>query len=412
MSEGFSILRSQSGRGSEARMADKRDTELRRSTVTDSVRERVWGRAAARCVLCSKWLIDEGSFWHKIPVGQIAHNVGATSGPNSPRGDSALTAEERALEENLLLLCYDCHKAIDSPGLRHKYTVQFLQKKKVEHERRVREVTKFPTLRKASVLRVCASIRGTSTVASPEQISDALLASGLTGMGADSRNGMFDIKLTQDESHEWAWEAAKTDIDRMLDRVYEAITAEDTSVITVFALAPVPILTYLGSRLDDKVEVVLFQRHRADSAEAWCWPDDAPDGEVFTIAATETHDDRKEIEDVIMCIDLSARILEDRIPRDLAGLPTVRIGAAGGTTGPDIIDSCATLREFTKTWRKALAKIESQWPHARRLHIFAAAPATAAIELGRHRMRSAHPDFILYQRATNATYEPVMEVAG
>src|SRR4051812_23717968 len=100
-----------------------RDTEVTRSSIKASVRERVWGRAAARCVLCSKWLIDERQFWHAIPVGQLAHNVAATDGKYSPRGESPMIEVERNAESNLLLLCNDCHRTIDSSAYRDKFTV-------------------------------------------------------------------------------------------------------------------------------------------------------------------------------------------------------------------------------------------------------------------------------------------------
>lgn len=63
-------------------------TGVKRANVPQAVRERVWGRSAARCVLCAKWLIDEREHWHAIPTGQIAHNVAAENGAKAPRGDS------------------------------------------------------------------------------------------------------------------------------------------------------------------------------------------------------------------------------------------------------------------------------------------------------------------------------------
>ena len=80
-----------------------RDTEVQRKDVPDNTRIRIWAKAAGRCVLCATYLLDGAdSFWHAIPVGQIAHIVGASSGKNAPRGESDLDANARAFEDHLI----------------------------------------------------------------------------------------------------------------------------------------------------------------------------------------------------------------------------------------------------------------------------------------------------------------------
>ena len=91
-------------------------SEVKRSTLRAEVRIRVWARAAGRCVLCAKYLIDSRfNYFHDVQlIGQIAHIVAAEGGPKAPRGASPLTSAERAREENLLLLCHDCHLSVDN----------------------------------------------------------------------------------------------------------------------------------------------------------------------------------------------------------------------------------------------------------------------------------------------------------
>ena len=45
----------------------------------------------------------------------------------------------------------------------------------------------------------------------------------------------------------------------------------ETGHISLFALAPIPLLVYLGSKLSNKVPVDVFQRHR--DTEDWVWKD-------------------------------------------------------------------------------------------------------------------------------------------
>lgn len=396
-------------------MTEERDTEIARSNIPDNVRERIWGRAAARCVLCSEWLIDSTEFWHSVPTGEIAHNVGATSGPNSPRGKSTLTAEERAHESNLFLLCRTCHKKIDSRQHRDSYTVEFLASKKKEHEERVRQVTDFATLRPATVLRLVATVRGTLSPVSAAQISEALRRDGLTGMGDDTRNGFFDISLPDPESAAWSWARAEELINKTVDRVFEAIGAEDTSVLSVFAIAPVPVLIYLGSRLDDKTETVLHRRKRGDAVDTWAWPptDSVATKPAFVVEGVTTPGVASvaaAVGEVVVLVSVSARVSRERIPDALAGMPVWELRPETPTPGPDLIDSRVALNAFGESWRGALSLIEATYPNARKIHLIAAVPNTAAVAIGRHHMRDAQPDLVLYQRNSDSSYKPVMEV--
>jgi SMODS-associated and fused to various effectors sensor domain len=326
-----------------------------------------------------------------------------------------LTAEERAQEPNLFLLCHSCHKKIDSKQHRATYTVEFLASKKKEHEERVRQVTDFATLRPATVLRLVASVRGTYSPVSGAQISEALRREGLTGMGDDTRNGYFDIALPDPESAAWSWARAGELITKTVDRVFEAIGAEDTSILSVFAIAPVPVLTYLGSRLDDKTETVLHRRGREDAVDTWAWP---PAGTLATQPAFVVKELPTPgaasvvaaVEEVVVLVSVSATVNPERIPKTLAGMPVWELRTETPAPGPDLIADRGALNAFAESWRGALSLLEATYPNAAKIHLIAAVPNTAAVAMGRHHMRDAQPDMILYQRNSDSSYEPVMEV--
>jgi hypothetical protein len=384
------------------------DTEIKRTNVPGPVRERVWGRSAARCVLCAKWLIDETEYWHAISTGQIAHNVAAENGPKAPRGDSALDSKQRAEADNLLLLCGDCHRKVDSPDLVEKYTVQFLTEKKAEHERWVRDVTDFARLRPAIVVRMTGTVRGTRSPASKEQIGEALRDAGLTGMHADSRTGMFDITSFDEETDSWTWDAARKQIDVQMEKVRDAVAAGDASVLAIFALAPIPMLVYLGAALDDKTETVLFRRDRSDGPDAWTWPESDAEPTTFDLDASQADSGAS---DVVVFVDVTAKVAAERVPGHLASAPHVRLSVSSGPSA-DAIASRTDLASFARTWRDLLSIVEAKFPNAQRLHILAAVPTTVAVTMGRHRMRAVHPTFVLYQFQEHKVDEAVMEVQG
>ena len=383
-----------------------RDTEVRRKYVSESTRIRIWAKAAGRCVLCATYLLDGAdSFWHAIPVGQIAHIIGAGSGMNAPRGESDLDANARAFEENLLLLCYSCHKRIDDKVYRDKYTVDFLTQKKQLHERRVREVTDFAILRPTSVVTVSADIRGTAAPVSLSQVAEALRPEGYTGLGDDTRNGAFTLHLPGNSNDGWAWDAHRTELDRLTARVAEAVTAGDIETISVFALAPIPSLVYLGSKLDDKTETRLFRRKRVDDVTAWAWDDgiQTPKFDVTRISSPTPANEATVI------VELTSPVKESRLPSGLTSLPRVKISTTGQKPHPELISTRAALEEFGRAWREALARIENDFPDVRMLHLIASVPAPAAIAMGRYRMRTAQPRMVVYQ-LTDEGYETAMEV--
>lgn len=382
-----------------------RDTAVHRTAVPETARLRLWAKSAGRCVLCATYLLDASDwFWHEIPNGQIAHIVGAGSGKESPRGDSALASATRAFEANLMLLCYSCHKRIDDKAYRDQYTVEFLTAKKLLHEKRVREVTDFATLRPTSVVTVSADVRGTAPSISLPQVAEALRADGYTGMGADTRNGAFTIHLPGNDDDGWAWDAHRTEIDRFAARIAEAVAAGDVESLSVFALAPIPSLVYLGSKLDDKMETRLFARKRTDEVTAWAWSD--RDGDVPAFATVLRTGDSDE---ATVLVELSGSVKEERLPARLRELPRVTITPKDQPPRPDLLGSRAALESFALAWRDALARVESELPSVRVLHLVAAVPAPAAITMGRHRMRVAQPRFVAYQLRHEA-YETAMEV--
>ena len=75
---------------------------------TERTKLLLWGAAAGRCTLCNRSVLENEDLGIPVPIGELAHAVGAEDG--SPRGTSDLTPEERRQPDNLLLLCRNCHK--------------------------------------------------------------------------------------------------------------------------------------------------------------------------------------------------------------------------------------------------------------------------------------------------------------
>lgn len=90
---------------------------------------------------CGRSLIEPGTAQDDATVvGDIAHIVADSR--QGPRGEDALGEEERGKHTNLILLCKEHHKVIDSQP--RTYSVAVLRQMKADHEARVERVLAPP----------------------------------------------------------------------------------------------------------------------------------------------------------------------------------------------------------------------------------------------------------------------------
>ncbi|TFV43965.1 SAVED domain-containing protein [Blastococcus sp. TF02A-35] len=386
-------------------MASKqvRDSSVKRGDIKDTVRLAVWARAAGCCVMCSTTLLGSRSYLHSVLVGELAHNVGATATEGSPRG-LAEDIVDRESEENLLLLCHACHRLIDNEDHAPYFTTDRLRALKKKHEDRVRVAATSGGMRRTAALRVGGLVRGATALASQRQTADALLTDGYLGL-VDSRwRGDFLCTIAGDPSRSSYWRAAQEEIDDTLGLVEQSVASGEVEHLSIFAIAPIPLLVYLGSRLDDKTDTRLYQKHR-DGDQGWRWDATAPIHDFSTsatIGATPTSE-------VVLAASLTAEVQKSNLPDALQGLPYFEIRPEADRFGPSLFSHPDTLRNFADRWRTLLAEVEKTCPGATKWHLVAAAPLTPAIEMGRAFMRGAQPPTEVYERH-NGTYTPVVQV--
>lgn len=389
--------------------SSKPTTFVHRAKVPQAVQVVVWAKSAGRCTLCSAYLLNGRSWFHTILDGEMAHNVGATTGRGSPRSTSRKTATERAEESNLLLLCHRCHREVDTPALADFYTIEYLTERKHAHEDRVRQVTDFATRRQTVIVSTKARVRQSTVGVSPRELAAALHSADLTPYTDSGEAFHICVELDDDETEPWVWDRSTARIDETLERLKRAVAAGRIDHLAVFPIAPIPILVHLGSRLDDKLTVVLFGRHRVDSDDAWCWRDEAAKPDVRFAVTADDADDAGDAGDVVALVSVSAPVSEQRLPEALTGLPVIRLSPHEQPASRDLISSRTALAAFSDGWRRLLNTVESNFPNARRIHVLAAVPTTAAVEMGRHRMREAQPPLAVYQR-TEAGYTYALDV--
>ena len=322
-----------------------------------------------------------------------------------------LALPERNSADNLLLLCYDCHKPIDDRETRHLYPEERLLSLKRDHEERIYHLTEMARDRETTVLRVFGSVRGTM----PELARTEVIRTVIDGAGRYARFPLaldrhsVEVNLAlvsepetlQDGSY---WKHGQLQIDSALKRISEGVRDKHVRHLSIFALARLPLLVYLGYALDDKVPVDLYQKQRGGD-EGWLWPDDGEPGAFEIIKKREG----LVADEIAVVLSLSGTIHLEDLPSELDRLSVYEIAPTNATPNPNLFRSRTTLDAFSRTYQNLLSQLEQTHPSAKSIHLFPAAPITAAISCGRFLMRHVHPAMTIYDRIGNE-FKPTITV--
>jgi hypothetical protein len=356
--------------------------------IAAPVERLLWGRAAARCEFwgCNKPLWKSSVTQEPVNIGQQAHIYAFSD--DGPRGNKRILPKKRNEIGNLLLVCPECHRKIDKEADGGRYTVAILRAWKAEHERRIEIVTGIDPSKKSHVLLYGANVGDHSSPLNFAEAAHALFPQRHT---ADERPivlGTINSAFT-DRRPEF-WRIEDENLRTLFEkRVRERVSSGEVSHLSVFAIAPQPLLVLLGTLLIDITNADVFQRHR--EPQTWAWP---------TRASKLTF----EVQEPSSCqgppalvLALSAPITDDRI--------TAVLGADAAiwrVTVPrphnDLIKSRAHLSDFRAVIRPLLDRIKDRHGASATLHIFPAAGVSPAIELGRVRMPKAKMPWKVYDQ--------------
>lgn len=386
---------------------DRRNTLVKREDIKDSVRNALWARTAGRCTICNRRLLgDSRTYMHSVLLAELAHNIGATTGSHSPRGGHRNDPIDTEAEENLLLLCHDCHRLIDHPEHIDFFPPEKLREIKESFERRIEMVTESGGLTRTAALRVGSKIRGSLALASQREVAETLLAANYLGLVETQRSGDFTCRIGGRAGGRGYWDAAQQSIDDTMHLVRQAVDSGDVEHISVFAIAPIPLLVYLGSQLDDKTPTRIFQKQR-DQFVGWSWANQH-DPVDFDVLASRTSTDTS-ADDVVLVCAVTSDVKLDLLPTEISACPRIEVRPQKIAPSPTLITHEQSLATFALRWREALARAESLYPNARRWHLVASAPVSIAVEAGRAFMRDANPPVAVYQRE-NSCYTSTLVI--
>jgi hypothetical protein len=374
----------------------------RRAAITRETTLRLWVRAGARCEYCNGYLLEDEFSGYSVNLGERAHIVGATDALRSPRGSAKFPLSERDDLDNLMLLCGPHHRVIDR--LIAEHTVEGLRRMKREHEDRIRLLTGLKNDAETVVLRVIGGIRGAPVEVPADTVLAAVRGNGrfpryrLAVAGEDVE---VDLRGLPDEGDTSYWTTGTHIIEQAAARIREA--QRSIRHLSVFALTRIPLLVALGFHLDDKIPTTIYQRRRDGTGDqGWGFdPDAAPVGFRTDQIADHDHGSR-----VALAVSLTAPVGSDVAVT--ADGPVYEIGPDGCGPSRDVLTARASLDAFSDTYHRFLTMVERDHPDCRAIEIFAAVPASAAIQLGRGVMRDAQPELVVHDRSADGTFQPAL----
>ena len=206
---------------------------------------------------------------------------------------------------------------------------------------------------------------------------------------AEGRAIHLDVKGCQFQDHEEAyWTFQQQNLARQFhDRIVGRIESGDIRHLSVFGLAPQPLLIEFGRLLCDICPSDVHQLKR--EPKGWGW---LTNGDPIRFVTSSSNVNARI---VALKLALSATVTDDRIHRVLEpGTPIWSITAEGPNN--DIMRRAEDLRTYRRLLRRIFDEIKAVCGSGAEVHVFSVLPVSAAIETGRVWMPKADLPLVLY----------------
>lgn len=374
-------------------MSPKAADNIRRPNLGTIERE-LWARAAGRCEFrgCNKLLYVDGLTQRRSNLATIAHIVSFR--PGGSRGDAIRSPQLAKDINNLMLTCKAHGSLIDDKDKEDDYPEELLLEYKREHENRIRMLTDITDEAQTHVLIVNAPIDGERFEIGTKAVYQAILPKY-----SDSEHPtIIDLRsITLPPTTEGVFATLSAQLSDEIRNFRAGLPhGHPDKSISVFALAPIPLLVHLGFELGDLHEVDLYQRHRETQSWTWDASDESDsDTEVAQLYTVEIPDDPDSDAEVVIAISISASVSQQQIEATVgqnAAVFTIRASASGR----DFLRSKRRLELFGYEFRRLLETIRERYGRDQTVNLLGAIPSPVAIEAGRS-IRRYHPSFRVYE---------------
>tara|TARA_R110002096_G_scaffold259030_1_gene452641 strand:+ start:126509 stop:127690 length:1182 start_codon:yes stop_codon:yes gene_type:complete len=337
-------------------------------------------KSGGRCALSNTYLFRDPLTGKEANYAQRAHIVGFS--PGAARADETLKGGIHSID-NLMLLCYSCHKTVDDVAP-EEYPESVLQQKNTEHRERIAWLTDIAPSKKTQVIKLTARVNSDITEASDYDIACAV---------APLYPALEPIKidLTTIPGNPESIALAASEVSKKLTSKFA--TSEVLGVefpISVFAIGPIPLLVHLGHQLSNKVRIDLYQKHR--DTENWSWKREGPIA-TFSSGVVREGDGSA---GVALVLSLSGKIHLHELPEAVAKATVYEICLAEEPPNPGFLGRKESLAAFRSVYRSAISTIQQRHGSNTPILLFPAVPAPVAVCCGLDLLPKVHPPLHVY----------------
>lgn len=362
---------------------------MSKTRIPNKLANALWARSGGCCQYrgCPDVLVgdliagrEDGTF------GFIAHIV--ADSPEGPRGHPQQSSQLARELGNLMLLCAKHHKLIDVDAVDDHPESLLLQMKAEQEQRICRNVAIQPD-RASHVIRFAARIGENPALVSTRDIHEAMLPDHHPAV-----RETIDLELvgaTFGDHEPVYWDLQRVNLGRQFEiAVRSRVERQSIRHLSVFPLAPQPLLIELGRLLGDIVPATIHQRHREPAS--WAWQPDQP-------AMTFKVDEPTNPTGIVVALKLavSADITDHRLQAVL-GEDVAIWSITAVDPHNDILRRPEDQAEYRRLLRRLLNRIKAVHGQDTTIHVFPALPASLAVETGRVWMPKADAPLRLYDQ--------------
>ncbi len=372
-----------------------------RKAIPPKIARKLWVKSGGRCEYdtCNIPLWRDSLTQSEINKAYISHIIAAKE--NGPRGDSILSETLEVEYSNLMLLCDECHNRIDESEV-ERHTVDMLREMKRQHEERIEIITEIKNEKRSQIVLYKANIGEHSPPLNYEITRNTLVKSGYFPSSHNAIELGLDNSYFRDRDTTF-W---NIEVENLKNKFNELLKPQlfknQINHISLFGIAPIPLLVKLGTLINDIQNLVIYQPHR--NPKTWEWLGDTETIDFQIIKPS------KVFEKVAINLSISGAIVNERIHEVLGNdcsIYTITVKAPYN----DVLRNYSQFLVFQPIIQKLLNEIKVKHGQNNEIHVFPAIPAAFAIELGRVRMPKADLPFIIYdQIAPNKPFIKTLKI--
>ena len=363
----------------------------KRPKIPEEVRLKLWVLSGGRCEFpgCNKQVWKDGLTLKDDNFAHMAHLVAAS--PDGPRGDKTLSPKLATDFSNLMLVCLTHSKLIDG---KHKseYTIEMLREYKERHESRIRMQTSVGPDMGTTVMRFVAHIRERKMSISTAQAYEALDQR----FPSDDKGILIDLTSREHGAGKSYWNGFKSDIN---EKVRSGLTMGNdhkrVEHLSIFAIAPIPLLIYLGNRIGGTTPTDIYQKHR--DTDDWKWRRDPRRGTFGYIVRKSAR--KKGAKRVALILSLSGQVNHADVKKAVGNVPWYEITIH--KPDRDYLKRRSQLVMFAEKYREVLTDIRTLYGGDSEIVLFPAIPVSVAIACGRELLPKSDPRLVVYDNTND-----------